>query len=259
MPDSTTANYNLTKPEVGGSQDSWGDKDNANLDVIDATMKAISDVADAAKAEADGALPSANYTAADILQKLLTVDGAGSGLDADKLDGKDSTAFLLAVAYTAADVLAKLLTVDGAGSGVDADLLDGQQGSYYTAIAARLGYTPANKAGDSFTGNVSIGGALTVTGDITSSSDERLKDDIADLDGAAMLAALREIGGQSFLMGGRRTMGVIAQRVRAAGLGDLVRETDNDYLAVNYSAMVGPLIAAVVYLADRVAALEAAR
>lgn len=43
---------------------------------------------------------------------------------------------------------------DGAGSGLDADLLDGQQGSYYTAIAARLGYTPANKAGDTFGGGI---------------------------------------------------------------------------------------------------------
>lgn len=35
----------------------------------------------------------------------------------------------------------------GAGSGLDADLLDGQQGSYYTNITARLGYTPiANTA-----------------------------------------------------------------------------------------------------------------
>lgn len=34
-------------------------------------------------------------------------------------------------AYTPADVLAKLLTVDGSGSGLDADLLDGQTGSYY--------------------------------------------------------------------------------------------------------------------------------
>jgi hypothetical protein len=33
--------------------------------------------------------------------------------------------------YTAADVLAKLKIVDGAGSGLDADLLDGQHGSYY--------------------------------------------------------------------------------------------------------------------------------
>ncbi|MHA6717901.1 gp53-like domain-containing protein [Sphingomonas sp. RS6] len=43
---------------------------------------------------------------------------------------------------------------DGAGSGLDADLLDGQQGSWYTDIAARLGYTPANRAGDTFTGPI---------------------------------------------------------------------------------------------------------
>lgn len=36
-----------------------------------------------------------------------------------------------AVNYNATDVLNKLKTVDGSGSGVDADLLDGQHGSYY--------------------------------------------------------------------------------------------------------------------------------
>ena len=40
------------------------------------------------KAEADGKyLPKASYTAADVLAKLKTVDGSGSGLDADTLDG----------------------------------------------------------------------------------------------------------------------------------------------------------------------------
>lgn len=38
---------------------------------------------------------------------------------------------LNSASYTASDVLAKLLTVDGSGSGIDADLLDGQTGSYY--------------------------------------------------------------------------------------------------------------------------------
>lgn len=33
-------------------------------------------------------------------------------------------------------------TNDGAGSGLDADLLDGQQGSYYADIPARLGFNP---------------------------------------------------------------------------------------------------------------------
>lgn len=43
MPDTFTANYNLTKPEVNGSRDTWGTKDNANLDVIDGVLKNLSD------------------------------------------------------------------------------------------------------------------------------------------------------------------------------------------------------------------------
>lgn len=39
-------------------------------------------------------LNSASYTAADVLSKLLTVDGAGSGLDADLLDGINSASFV---------------------------------------------------------------------------------------------------------------------------------------------------------------------
>jgi hypothetical protein len=38
----------------------------------------------------NAALPAANYTAADVLAKLITVDGTGSGLDADFLDGHNS-------------------------------------------------------------------------------------------------------------------------------------------------------------------------
>ena len=39
-------------------------------------------------------LSSANYTASDVLNKLKTVDGAGSGLDADLLDGYHETVFV---------------------------------------------------------------------------------------------------------------------------------------------------------------------
>jgi hypothetical protein len=252
----------MTKPEVGASNDSWGDKTNVNWDLLDAALWAIAIVANGASTAAAGALPATSYTAADVLAKLVTVDGTGSGLDADKLDGNEAAAFLLAASYTAADILAKLLTVDGTGSGLDADLLAGQAATYYTNIAARLGFTPANKAGDTFGGAVTITGNLTVSGtgtfggDITSSSDERLKTDIADLDGDAMLRALAAIGGQSFTMGGVARMGVIAQRVQAAGLGALV-QTAGDHLAVSYGGMVGPLIAAVVRLEQRVAQLEA--
>lgn len=51
--------------------------------------------------------------------------------------------------YTAADVLAKLLTVDGAGSGLDADLLDGVSSAGFAA-AAHLStgtWTPTDASG----------------------------------------------------------------------------------------------------------------
>lgn len=47
-------------------------------------------------------LDSTSYTAADVLAKLLTVDGAGSGLDADRLDGLTS-----ATANTASTIVAR--------------------------------------------------------------------------------------------------------------------------------------------------------
>lgn len=53
----------------------------------------------------DAKLSSASYTAADVLSKLLTVDGAGSGLDADLLDGSSSAAFAAAAhTHAQADV-----------------------------------------------------------------------------------------------------------------------------------------------------------
>jgi len=45
---------------------------------------------------------------------------------------------------------------DGAGSGLDADLLDGQDGGYYANIVARLGYTPFNRAGDTMVGSLGL-------------------------------------------------------------------------------------------------------
>lgn len=89
MADTTTTNYSYVKPEVGASTDTWGGKLNTNFDSIDSGLKSAND-AIALK------LNTSAYTAADVLAKLLTVDGAGSGLDADLLDGLSSTSFYLA-------------------------------------------------------------------------------------------------------------------------------------------------------------------
>lgn len=56
-------------------------------------------------------------------------------------------------------------------------------------VTGALGFTPANKAGESFTGSISVGGTITATGDITAYSDETLKSDIRTISGALELVA----------------------------------------------------------------------
>ena len=61
--------------------------------------------------EIAGKLDTSSYTAADVLTKVKTVDGTGSGLDADQLDGLESTSFLRTNADTSF-----ANTISGAGS-----------------------------------------------------------------------------------------------------------------------------------------------
>lgn len=76
--------------------------------------------------------PPASETVQGVVE-LATVAEAQAGIDALRA---------LTPASAKAAVLGWLLAQDGAGSGLDADLLDGQNGSYYADIPARLGYTP---------------------------------------------------------------------------------------------------------------------
>jgi len=54
MADTTTPNFGLTKPQIGSSRDSWGDKLNGNLDIIDTQIKSAQTVAGAALPKAGG-------------------------------------------------------------------------------------------------------------------------------------------------------------------------------------------------------------
>jgi len=67
-----------------------------------------------------------------------TVDGQHASAFATAAQGVKADNALPAASYTAADVLAKVKTVDGVGSGLDADLLDGQQGSYYQPASSAI-------------------------------------------------------------------------------------------------------------------------
>jgi len=58
-----------------------------------ATISANGLMSSSDKTKLDGIVGTGVMTAAEILTEIKTVDGSGSGLDADKLDGKDATEF----------------------------------------------------------------------------------------------------------------------------------------------------------------------
>ena len=74
-----------------------------------------------------------NPTAADV---AFTPTGGLAANDVQEALEELDTEKLASASYTAADVLTKLLTVDGAGSTLDADLLDGQSSAFYATASS---------------------------------------------------------------------------------------------------------------------------
>ena len=136
------------------------DGTNASLPAATTTAWGVMTDEDKTKLDNIEAGATADQTATEILDALKTVDGAGSGLDADKLDGQTSTYFGTAANVStnasnistnttklagieagatadqsATEILTALKTVDGSGSGLDADKLDGQSSAYFGTAA----------------------------------------------------------------------------------------------------------------------------
>lgn len=76
------------------------------------------------------------------------------------LDDANQGAVQTTIGYTAADVLTKLLTVDGAGSNLDADTLDGVQGSSYATLTGAQTFSGVKtfNVGSSASSQVVLGG-----------------------------------------------------------------------------------------------------
>ena len=85
----TGLTYDGTALGVTGDITVSGTVDGINIADRDAVLTTTTTTANAA-------LPAASYTAADVLSKLLDVDGTGTLLDADLLDGLEATAFATA-------------------------------------------------------------------------------------------------------------------------------------------------------------------
>lgn len=124
-------------------------------------------------------------------------------------------------------------------------------------VTGALGYTPANKGGESFTGPISVSGTITATGDITAYSDETFKSDIRTISGALDLVS--SMRGVTFtrIDTGLRGVGVVAQEL-AAVIPEAVLAHDDGLLSVAYGNLVGVLIEAVKELSRKVNRLEIA-
>ena len=150
--------------------------------------------------------------------------------------GVESIVDVTAGGMTDAELFAKVIAQDGPGSGLNADLLDGTHASAFAQLA-----------GATFTGTVTAP-------NFVSSSDARLKSDIAPISDA--LAKVQALSGVTFAMAGGETrqMGLIAQEVQAVAP-EAVVEAEG-VLRLAYGNLIGLLVEAIKDLALEVDQLK---
>ena len=122
-----------------------------------------------------------------------------------------------------------------------------------TDVTGALGYTPANKAGESFTGSISVAGTITATGDITAYSDASLKADVETISGALDLVMKMRGVRYTRTDNGAAGVGVIAQEMREV-VPEAVASNVDGMASVAYGNLIGVLIEAVKELATRLGA-----
>jgi len=95
--------------------------------------------------------PASGVTIDGTLLKDGLVDGRDVSVDGAKLDGVEAGA---TADQSAAEILTAIKTVDGAGSGLDADIFDGQNSTYYLARGSHTGTQSADTVIDGTTNHV---------------------------------------------------------------------------------------------------------
>lgn len=118
----------------------------------------IMDLSSGIDAQFAAKLNAASYTAADVLAKLLTVDGAGTGLDADLLDGQHASAFASSTHNHNTTYLG--ITAKAA----DADKLDGFDSTAFVRSVNGAGPDAAGNA----TVNIDLSSRVAKAGDTMS-------------------------------------------------------------------------------------------
>lgn len=123
-------------------------------------------LADSALQSSDIGVLVQGYNASTVVDSsYVHTDNNYTTTEKNKLAGIEAGA---TADQTASEILAALVTVDGVGSGIDADLLDGQQGSYYYPASNPNGYTTNTGTVTSVaTGGGLTGGTITGSGTIS--------------------------------------------------------------------------------------------
>ena len=186
----------------------------------------------------------------------LSVQGSGSGLDADLLDGVQGSSFLRSdaadtatgeITFNSGITVPEYQDINIGGARLNYYFLPGAESlDYYADIhyfrsTAGSNYGWFHPGGITSASDVYAFGNITAQGNVTAYSDERLKSNIKTIDNA--VDTVKKLRGVTFEKDGQDSLGVIAQEVQKV-LPELVQEND-EYLSVAYGNMVGLLIEAI--------------
>ena len=208
--------------------------------------------ADGAKLDGIQAGATDDQSAAEILTAIKTVDGSGSGLDADTLDGLHGTGFVK-TNDGAQDINGSLTCDDVVVAGAMLHEGDTNTLVHFTAndeISMKTNGTTRLRAHNS---GVDVTGALVASGNVTAFSDARLKTDISTINDA--LGIVEKLRGVSYkwLKNGSEGIGVIAQEVEQVIPEVVLTNVNTDpstgetteIKSVDYGNIVGVLINAI--------------
>lgn len=255
MADTTTTTYGLTKPEVGASEDTWGDKVNTNYDAIDDLL--------------DGTTP---ITGIDINSGTIngvTLAGNTGNISQWTNDSNYSTTTgtVTSIGITAGagiDVSGSPVTSSGSITvSIESDLrsdvfqIGRDTNDYYIVNTTSHdwyldGVLDMRLEND---GDLQVGGDVIAYSTVAT-SDINLKDNIKKVDNA--LEKLKELNGVTFdwKHNGKASAGLIAQEVEKV-LPSAITEAkelngDEIYKHVNYNQVISILVEAIKELSDKV-------